>query len=46
MPDRQSATRELCYLRTKETQELSNLIGGELKIGPEGFTLEVEIKVP
>ena len=30
---------------TKETQELSNLIGGELKIGPKGFTLGVKTKV-
>jgi hypothetical protein len=27
-------------VRTKETQELSNPIGGEIKIGPKGFTQE------
>jgi hypothetical protein len=32
-------------VRTKETQELGSLIGGELKIGPKGFTLGAKIKV-
>jgi hypothetical protein len=32
-------------VRTKETQELSNPIGGEIKIGPKGFTLGVKTKV-
>jgi hypothetical protein len=32
-------------IRTKETQELSNLIGGELKIGPKAFILGIETRV-
>jgi hypothetical protein len=32
-------------VRTNETQELSNFIGEELKIGPKSFTLGVETKV-
>jgi hypothetical protein len=32
-------------VRTKETQELSNPIGGKLKIGPKAFTLGVKTKV-
>ena len=30
-------------VRIKETQELSNPIGGELKIGPQGFPKYVKI---
>jgi hypothetical protein len=30
---------------TKKTQELSNPIAGELKIGPKGFILGVKTKV-
>jgi hypothetical protein len=30
---------------TKETQKLSNPIGGELNIGPKGFTLGVKTEV-
>ena len=32
-------------IKIKETQYLSNLIGGEQKIGFKGFTLGVEYKV-
>jgi hypothetical protein len=32
-------------VRTKETQELNNPIGGEQKIGPKGFILGVKTKV-
>jgi hypothetical protein len=35
------------YTRSQdqETQKLNNPIGGELKIGPKGFTLGVETKL-
>jgi hypothetical protein len=32
-------------IRTKEIYELSNPIGGELKIGPKGFILGVKTNV-
>jgi hypothetical protein len=31
--------------RTKETQELSNPISGELKIDAKGFTLRIKTKI-
>jgi hypothetical protein len=32
-------------VKTKETQELNNPIGGKIKIGPKGFILGVKFKV-
>jgi hypothetical protein len=32
-------------IRTKETQELNDPIGGELKIGPKDFVLGLKTKV-
>jgi hypothetical protein len=38
-------THFILGVKTKETQELSNPIGGEIKICPKGFTLGIETKV-
>jgi hypothetical protein len=32
-------------VKIKETQELSNPIGGDSKLGPKGFTLGVKTKI-
>jgi hypothetical protein len=40
--NKQSLGHFILWVMTKKTQELSNPVGGGLKIGPKGFTLGVE----